>query len=143
VARKRRPEEPSDARGSGKCEGGDEGAVLRARLRGVPLIGDLKQAAADAGWSVNESLRDQDEIPRYALGGQAEGLVSAAQAAPIDFTDLSLRVPANPLLAERRLELGLVHPDVEDVARAIAAGADAHRLEQASRGSETQDRGDA
>lgn len=76
----------------------------------MPTIKDLKTVLEQnqATWSVNESLLDADEIPRYTLGGSTEGLELAEQVSAIDFKDLFAVQPNNPFILERRIVHGIV-----------------------------------
>jgi hypothetical protein len=71
-------------------------------------VGELREAIASMGtrgWSVAPRLRDDDELPRYALGADLSEHPRAADAAPIDRRALLQRAVANPLLRARNRQL--------------------------------------
>jgi hypothetical protein len=98
------------------------GAAPLPRAHAVPLVGDLKRALEqnEATWSVNALLSEGDELPTFPLGGVPEDLVPASETPPVDFGEIAQELPTNPFIIERRLELGLVHPDLEHIARSMA-----------------------
>lgn len=122
---RRRPKEPSDDDAKRREQEAYEAQPSPSRVRAVPVVRDLKIAleTSEATWTVNEFLSDGDELPRYPMGGDPTGLTPAAAAPPVDFAELSQQVPANPHLVARRLELGLVHPDLMEHATAFASAA--------------------
>jgi hypothetical protein len=122
---RRRPKEPSDDDAKRREEEAHEAQAPPSRVRAVPVIRDLKIAleTSDATWTVNELLSDGDELPQYPMGGDPTGLTPASAAPPVDFAELSQQVPANPHMVARRLELGLVHPDLIEHATAFASEA--------------------
>jgi hypothetical protein len=93
-----------------------------ARIDPRPSVGDLKRSLEESGatWRVNSRLSERDGLPRFPLGGQREDLAPATSADRVNFQEALAVVPAIPELVARRLELGLVRPEQEEAARAIA-----------------------
>jgi hypothetical protein len=116
------PGEPAKEPESGPDQRPVEETGPPLRAKPVPLVHDLRRSLelSDASWTVDERLNDHDELPRYLLGGDLGDRIPAAEVPPIDFEEISRQLPANPYLIARRLELGLVHPDLEELARDIA-----------------------
>jgi hypothetical protein len=76
--------------------------------------GELRRmlSEANATWQVQATLRDQDPIPRFGLGGTPEGLPLASDVPQLDFRQLFAELPTNnPFVLQRRLDLGLITPD--------------------------------
>src|SRR5437899_1240778 len=73
--------------------------------------GDLRRLieSEKLGWQPRADLPDYVRLPRYALGASEEGLIPTAAAPALELS--SLGVSANPFLAVRRAERGLVSAD--------------------------------
>ena len=76
----------------------------------MPTVGELRQTLLknQAQWTVQAALRDDQELPRYTLGGLKETWIPADQVSPIEFERLFAVRPNNPFILQRRLDRGLV-----------------------------------
>jgi hypothetical protein len=75
-------------------------------------MGEVRKAlaaTADASWSADNNLPDSAQVPQYASGGERS--VPASQVPPIDLAEVVSGKATNPLLLQRRANLGLIdHP---------------------------------
>jgi len=74
------------------------------------LVKNLRKtlSSTKAKWTVNLHLRDSDKLPRYSLGGDTKGLLSADKISKLNFKKVLQQLPGNPYLLRRRLDLGIL-----------------------------------
>jgi len=77
-------------------------------------VGELRSVVEEESalaWSVNDRLRDEQQVPEYPLGAiPSEALTEARELPPLDLPSVLGDIrPANPMLARRQERLGILY----------------------------------
>ena len=72
--------------------------------------GDLRQllVKANAKWTVNENLKDSDQLPAHSTGGDLTKAIKITSVPRIDVTPYFQTITSNPFLLQLRLNQGYV-----------------------------------
>jgi len=73
-------------------------------------VGDLRKllTTANAKWTINESLKDNDPLPTHATGGDLTKAIKVTSVPRVDVTPYFQTVTSNPFLLQLRLNQGYV-----------------------------------
>lgn len=79
----------------------------------LPRVGEIRAALVEEGlgWRVSPFLSDEDRPPRFSQGSSREGIPLAAEVPAVDFQDVLAEPVRNPLLTQRRIDLGFIPTD--------------------------------
>jgi hypothetical protein len=85
-------------------------------------MGDVRRAIAtmgDRGWKARGDLPDDAPVPDYSTGGDVSRRVASSTVAPVDFVSVLTGQMTNPLLLQRRANLGLPTSDAPAPAQSV------------------------